>query len=75
MSNPTVLNCPSCGGPMKGDRRVEECSYCNSTIEWYKGPEIPQRMNINMLYGGLVSSCQNLSSMGEWVTNVDQYGR
>ena len=39
MNKPSVKNCPCCGGPMKGQPRLEECWYCNSTIEWYKGPE------------------------------------
>ena len=40
MNKPSVKNCPCCGGPMKGQPRLEECWYCNSTIEWYKGPEM-----------------------------------
>lgn len=41
MDYPIVIKCPCCGGPMKKDQRVEECSYCGSMIEWYKGPEVP----------------------------------
>lgn len=44
MSNPTVISCPNCFGPMKKDRRVEECGYCGSMVEWYKGPELPREM-------------------------------
>lgn len=49
---------------MKKDRRVEECGYCGSMIEWYKGPEMAQ--SPAMIPGGQ----WNLSSTQHWGTSI-----